>query len=749
MNSIMNFSKHLSFTLVSALCCAQSAIALDESAQDVRLGAVTVPQAIKQLEAIYSVSLNASGTVKDDVIFLSASSVTLAEIQEKIAQVLNAEWKKDGETWTLIRLGATERDEWEKLYSGSETLIKDSIAKSLKEVEATPEFDEAQANELFGQVRQGRMGGVGDFDMNKLMRALPGGRAMIQVLSKIPASEIAKIPVGARAVFSTKPTRVQGAIPGNILPIAAQLVKESSVLQGAAMRTFAPPGTNVPAFPNEPPTGPVAQAMVVISRSATGETFTCSMTVADADGNSLASGSHSIQLQASDLTKNKIDFPKGKEMDFSPFAPLISLLKTVSGSSDGLTLSVEFNISGAVFGGRPRPGFDANLLTPTIKDAIRQPEKFEPLNLFIGPALQEVSKLHDLDIVGWLPDSLVTNRTNVYGTTVKDSAQFVNHILTTGALKGSLSGSWMTFVPEQGVAARTQRIDRGALGILLRNLNSKGMATLVEQGNYAVTSPAASPRAFDTIFGQILAPEAVIQVLNGDDRARDVLRVFGALAPNQRFTLLNNERVLVGALSSPARTALNHLVYWSPDGPRSSAPNQGRMRGGFMMMMGGGPIQDVATERTNVLSNGIPNEASIGIEQLTEPMALVQMTDGSSQQMGARQIALTKMMANPEGPIRMMGAGSGEFTMPEMKAFKVLEQSVFTFDFLLRPQYGMRRTVSVPLAATQTGFVGFDQLPATFLAMVKQYEEEMANRMGRGPGGGGPGGPGGGGRPRP
>lgn len=747
----MKFSNHLSFSLLAALCLASSGFALDEGKKDVRLGAVSVPQAIKQLEQIYAVDLNASGTVKDDVIFLSASGVTFAEIREKIAQVLNAEWRSEGETWTLIRLGATERAEWDKYYSDSAKLVKAALAKSLKKAEGQEPFSEATASAMFGQMREGRMNGGSGFDPQKLIESLPGGKSTVQVLNMIPASEIAKIPVGARAVFSTRPSRVQGAIPGNVMPIATKLVAESQIVQQTAMRTFAPPGTGdavVGGFggPAQGQPGPATQVMVVISRSASGETFTCSMTVADAQGSSLASGSHSIELADEVDPGQKLEFPKGQPLDFSPFEALISLMKTATGSSDSPVTEIVMNINGGMLGSLTRPALDPKAITPTLRDLLRQPDKFDPLNLFIGPLLEQVAQSHKMNMVGWLPDNLVTARTHALGTTIKDSEQFINHVMKEGELTGNINDQWLTFVPKFGVASRNQRIDRFALGTLLRTLTSKGTVTLVEQGNYAVTAPAASPRAFDSVFGQLLAPEVIVQVLSGDDRSRDVLRVFGALAPNQRFALLNNQRILVGTLAQPARNALNHLVFWSPDGPRSANGGRGRRGGGMMFMMGGG-FQDVATERTSVLSNGIPNEATIGIEQLTEPTALVQMTDGSTQQMGARQVALSRMMSSPDSQFRMMGGPVESIRMPEMKGFKMLDQAVFTFDFLLAQEYGMRRTVTVPVSTSSTGFVGLDQLPSTFLALVKQYEEEMSSRMGRGPGGGGP--PGGRGRANP
>ena len=267
--------------------------------------------------------------------------------------------------------------------------------------------------------------------------------------------------------------------------------------------------------------------------------------------------------------------------------------------------------------------------------------------------------------------------------------------------------------------ARRDRLDRHALGTLLRAVSDHGIPTLGELAEFASRTPDPAQNRLSQSELALFAPSSLGSM--SGLTSWSALRLYAGLAPAQRETLAAGGPVAFGDLSSAAQAALRTMLYGasthlSADGaPDDNDP----VSVGIRMALGGG-AGDAGEEPTEVAPNGLPAggvlRASVETEAIVRPVG----PDGpGASVLGTDELAITRLMATSP----MAGQMGDALKLPETgilgsrKAWRIR-------GYVARTTYVSASLVD-DTAAKDGTVVRLADLPANVQASVAQRVEKL------------------------
>ncbi|MBL8066254.1 MAG: hypothetical protein JNM34_10410 [Chthonomonadaceae bacterium] len=422
-----------------------------------------------------------------------------------------------------------------------------------------------------------------------------------------------------------------------------------------------------------------------------------------------------------------------------------------AGSNDKLKLSdasiaaaKAFARGGGFGGGRGR-GFggpdQGTTVDPQLSKLMKDPSANEPLQFHVQEAIQTVAQ--DKNCVALLPDSLLTSLGRVLSSGISLDS-LTKTLSSDEGYEASSADGWFTFAPKFRIDSRNSRVDRAALKTLLQAISQKGSARLDDIAVYATRSPYQSG-GLDLNIVRMVDPASAGDVgqVYGDDR--DMLLMWAGMSPNTRSTLANGRKLQINSVSMSAHKLLGGLVFNSNDGPNVTAQAQTQTQSGavaqvtietFRVQQGRGPggrggrggfNSNLATERTELLPNGVSTMSLLSMQVEEEPVTkATQSTAGLARTMTARDMAREKAFSEmPQDP---NGGGRPQRPVINWDGYVAGTQISRTFVFELANNVTITRTLQDTSFSPGSKSGSFDALPDSFRAAYQESYENMKNR---------------------
>lgn len=722
-----------------------------------------LPEALKAIESRTGVSLLAGTPLANEVVMIRVRDVPLADVMNRLAETVGAEWQREGAGYRLSRSVAQEQRDARAAAQARQRAIQKAIDAALAELRRRPRLDEATVRDMMGELPwpdrptapPGGGRGAGErlvprIDLRGALVATPGGRAAAQIASLIGAGELARIEPGQRVVYSTRPTPMQRPLVGAALGIVQRMIEEERVFQEVTLDMVR---SRFPAIDDamsrggrsrNEPSGPIAKVLFIVTpgraegRPGRGAfrapwQMPVEIVALDAQGRQVTRNLGLLEISEDEAAPT--GDAGGEPIAFSDEAKAwaraiqFGSRRPGGGPFGGGPIA---EVVGAVFSFGPEDQDDSALkVADRLRQAMADPLQNEPLAFYVGPAF--LAAAGDENLIASLPDDLLTSL-----------APAVNAGITTGNLLARAAsewnldvrreGGWMLVAPENRTAARFARIDRAALAAVLSVVSQGRNLSLDELAAYAARRPRGAT-SWDLALWRILNPVSAGTQASQLFGNYEALRLWGLLDTGARQTLLRGQALSLTAIGGPLRAHIDDLVWNSWDGPRqmaSGAPATGAAssvsvaavappgrRGGPM-----GAMMFANVERTELLPNGIPQGATLRLRVAADPAGAVwaQHSSGQGRILSLGELAFQR--ARERNPGLLPGPDRG----PRFDLYQPAKSTIYVFELSLAPNVNMVRALNDYQLDPSARPGSYDALPGS----IRDRVEEIASGIRRG-----------------
>lgn len=675
-----------------------------------------------KLSELAGEKLMTSPATKDEFLVLRVKDVPLSELREKIAAATAAEWIREADGYRLIR-SAKLLQEQDREHLRSYTAKLAAAQKKLKDqLEKAGPFDGESARSLSIQVdamiqdaRNNRGQPRNWQAQQRLDQSLPGGRLAQRLAARLDPGMLASMEAPGKLVFSTQPNRMQAPLGAEAWEAIRAYVRERDLLKplinvGEAGGEGLPYSLwslrNSMGLTDQEP----AKVLVQASRWESGSGTSIQVWVANRAGQVLDGANANLQTESFGgpmPTAPEADPSGAKPIELSERSKaLADLLKTVMAR-----------------GGDPQ---SMPPLPEPIRAVVLQPEEHNLSEFVLSDLLLGTGRAKGLNVVAGVSDLTGLFTVMQFGGGSPSPNQFLERMRAPQHDSEFVeSPRWLLMRPLDPYVDRTRKIDRSALGRLIRQANSKGMLTIDECAAFAASTPDGFDRTPVMVLMMLSSPKAMRSM----ERASfQVLKFHGLLTLGQRQALANGAKLAYAQMTPAQKRIFHRLVFMEQDGlSRTSRSNVPLGAEEFH----GETLQYQPTER---FPNGIPPGGTVSLTFKEGPILAMSGTFGqyrTSSEMDLTQFAfhlLAKESGNVGNPDQE--PNYNEFTYIEERSYHYTfaPDDTLSFGSELKEEGTRSKTVSSP-----------EQLPPDIWAKIKAEMETIRKRQ-RPPSGGGGGG---------
>jgi len=613
-----------------------------------------------RLAELTKLPLKVTKAMETDVVLVSVHDVTAEELLKRIAAATGGKWTQSDNLYYLSPSNGARA----ALKSRAFIRRTAKLAVDLKKLDPANRKAESKPT-------------PGEFDMSVLTGS-HGDAIFFQLLSAIGPQQLAGMLPGDRAVLSTRPTARQYSLPPCDDAISAYISRHNEEAEKAAEKLKSRIAAAGGGSDTEAPEidygqfgevkhikGQPAKAILILSRTqgmveifGNGE-LSCDLVLYDAAGKELGRDRTSLgsffdtdeMKELMDTSTGKSKPPSEEQLELSPET------KQLTKYLRSMQMAASPNSSG---------GMSADV-QKQMKDRLMHPEIFDPV-AYPADLFAAYAKAKNLQLVASLPDSfgawlisLMMSSTTAAGVEKK--------LDNDANLVVDSSDGWLTIAPGDFRSEPMNRVDL-----------AKILASLSGEPNPDIDLLAAAALAGMGDPDHGMLPELWMALTSPGQTSLfmedwDMLRLYGALSPDQRSVLSSSKRLLVTALTEPQKSLLDRMVYGAGSGVSfftGEAPlhvevkhDEGSILGAADSMFNdaleqygvdGESSKDYRGEPTEVAPNGPPAGAAITLKvsssQVLEPVIKGKDTPAAqaySQPMGVEALAgIVAMKDSPQ-----------------------------------------------------------------------------------------------------
>ncbi|HTQ12215.1 MAG TPA: hypothetical protein VMI31_19280 [Fimbriimonadaceae bacterium] len=704
-------------------------------------------------------TMEAASNLQDEVFLISAHDVSVADLMKRVADAESGTWLHQSGIYILTRDRAVTLGQQQKELAQRTKQVKDAIANLAASVSKDGAFDQAAADALAEATRKA----LDQFSPGQPPREptsrpthkqTPIVRAVSRLLSCVDPEKLAGMGLNQRIVFSTRPTSVQQSFSGDAEAAFTDLVTQQQ-MYSEAFNAGQPQDTNRTIYVNDlgtPTMGPgdphqgLGLGLMAVERRF-GNVFSVQILVSDTRLATITSGTSSFALRPTPLAATGAiagEKPLKLDADAQEMAKALSIGSPGVSSGPGAqrTMAVS-SVSGG--GAQPGHGFSFSFvsntpqsikISPELRAKVLDPEKHDPLGFVPGQAVLALAQSEGKNIVALLPDPCFGPMTHEFASEVTPS-QLLAALGSTDGIVAKQDGDWLEVSPEFPAAARAGKVDRAALGTLLRALDKNGEFSLDDLCGFAVAQDKVPGlNDIDGIYPRLVNTSAA----NSDfsplaTGSYSLYRFYGTLTSGQRQAVASGRQMAMSGLGPDQLALVSDMLYNSAQdpnvktgNPRNGPPirNQAVRAQSFAFggdgnstvpIMLGGPIS-AATERTIVVPNGVTGAGFLTGSVTSQPVAqAISSSTGANTFYDAGTLGFVRSNA--------MQKLDPEFGSSPYDEYRMAHRTSIELTFTFNPQVDMSRSlqdISID-ADSQPG--SYDSLPAAF----RQQVDEAANQM--------------------
>lgn len=646
---------------------------------DLDVVAAPAPVALKELAKAAGYPFTVGRGLEDFVLSLHVKQGTVSDTMDRIAEACRAEWRKEADAYRLV--------------VGSELAKKQNSEEVQLRVNGLKAAIQSQAK---------RDGGL------------------VGILADVPIHNLAAMGANSRLVFSTHPTRMQVALPRTAVQKILDFVKTSKTANDSSgQQTVSGGGARmvIRGAPQGPMSNnPPAKALLTVSRVAgtADANYMVQLLVVDAGGLPVANGATFLTMGQSEQSAKAVpqladDKPINLPAEAQEFINLMAAGPTTATSSTSI-VSAEVRIAVGVGGQDSEPTvMTFGPETPSVKvpeawlEKLLNPEKFEPHAFATGPALVAAAQARKENLVACLTDRALG------ALQALKQPQKATQILETATRRWGMTvetkDGWLVLGPERPVVARSEQVDRTVLGTVLKLATRQGYLNLDQQAAYVRQQPNGGhpgglERRYASLLGVALPGNLEAE---GFTCERSMLLYYASVGQGGLRNLLSGQPVPFQAINRGAQSLLSAMVFNSTDGPQVAVDGEMPLPMGILS-------RNLATERTEVLPLGIPNQGSVTVRTNERPIVFgIDPVSGSKQLVEPMMIGMARAGGGPAG-----------FQIKRYERFVVGSQTTLTFTFHLLPNVTFSRTLRDSRPDPRSREMTYEQLPEPIRRLADQ-----------------------------
>jgi len=665
-----------------ALLVATSAV--PSGTVSLTIPAAPVNAVLKQLSQITGKRYEARGDVGDEIVCVRVTNVNPDDLRAKLAEVTGGEWRPAQDSQVLVSSPAFEKRERDEAAATDRAGIQKSLQELSAQFNRNPTFNKKAAQEVINRINvdvQAYQKITNDppsvAEMANRQNGTPAQRLLIRLLQAIPLDDITGFPDGAKVVYSSQPNRMQRAFPSSSGSLISQFVGEEKSWESTARTTKLSSGgtIDIPLFPE------TFKINLIFNNWEGGPGASADLAVYDAN--------HKIIL-SSNVRLDGWDEERGRQNTTPPQAKPGEQRVEEGQDADELRRLVQRD--------NHKPIKDEVLrasLMAKWKPKLIDPAQFEPLAYVPGALWQKLAVDRKVNLVA-----------NAYEEAFSSYADTYEGPRTPSTILQKLRGGcdiveengWMTIRPKFVLDNRLDRIERPAIGALIRSSLLAGGLTIDGSADYMANhSKRYGLLAWDggylSAFFRGSGPTSIFALLT----RRDELRFYGLLSPINR-SQLPQRPVRLSELPPAAKQHLEKMVYWN-----------------------GWASDEDDGDPTEILPNGIPGNGLLTLVSDKNETLVQPYTDGAP---------LADRNYSPWSAARLgkqFGLPNGNAEAMAWNRFRVVRGHRLSFRLDYAP--GISKTFDLLEVLDPHGSpLTYDQLPADFRAEVERAKKATKER---------------------
>lgn len=555
-----------------------------------------------------------SAEVQDDVLVISARSVNPDELLDKMAEALEATWDKKGETWTLVRTPEQRKARTDRTERQTLEWIR-RAKKQWDESQGTkPPFDEKEAENV-ARTAMALPAGQPNDDFPFAQR-MPVQRATDALTNMLTAEVIAKLPLGERVVFSSKPNRMQRAFPFKVDGIVNDLRAQFALLETALAKQPKFERGNQSLWPFYwmlLPEGKRIESVLLVVKRDPASVMVRAL-VLDQDGLDLTNDQGSwINLTRFDFNATADRTLPSTEIELSPITQAwIKLTPTAYGPMDH---------------------------TADLAALVRQCSRRDPLALIFTDGARAYSRALARAVVlaptdGCFFDAFTTTRV------AKLSIRSFARMLDQAMLEPKDAGGWIVGKQPFPDNSGYERIDRKAVEALAKAYDAEGSVSLDAAAAFAIRQPEGAWTGFLSRLLSRIGPGIGVSSFS-----MPLLRVYGLAPATQKLGLRAGRTYRLAELGAGQQDAIRRGTFNIMNWENELRFDQTRLEYvRFMDLQASGYRADI----TEMFPNGIPSDAPVQINVSNATVAFMKRQDGMTTANTPSMMAYTVWRSNQE-----------------------------------------------------------------------------------------------------
>lgn len=686
--------------------------------------AVPVGVALSEISKQAGMRLTVSPQVASEIVVVSFKGVSLDDVKTQIAKVCSAKWE---------------------ISDGGEMLVPDLVQRRQEEQKEKAELTAQIAKELKNMVeslnppKKDPKAKVDpeEAEMERMMMFRSGGaanKAVIKLAAAIGATNFASMDGRVRVVYSTHPTRMQRQMLGGYNAILGQLVTEynSELVQKQKDKANHPVEETAESkrmqemmkmfgeFDEDddtPVEGTPSKAILVCSRQQLMGGISLQLKVFNEKGKVVIRGSHMIATGG-----GMFDTADLEDFEFGPDGLPKQKPQTKAEAGEKPIVFSDSTKELGEMSNFMTMGTNTKKMSEELRMKLLNPDQYDPLSFTHSEALLALAAQKGKPLVACLPDTMESYigmfMPKKEGLTPSAYVQSIS-----SAAFVSTDGPFVYVKPVESAKSRRERIDRVALGLFLRAVDSRGSVSLDDLATYAQKSNSPMEDSLAMTYFMVFAPNA-IQSGMGGQVSWDMLRFYGGLSTLQKKNMAEGGRLGFNQLNPTQTAALRQMAFGPEtalivDNPNAKKPDfelPSFMRGAMFGAMG----NDYRSEPTELMPNGLPNDGYVELkltqDNIAKPTGNVPAMFGNAT-LGADELAMLKMFKDMPGMEQMSAM------MPSIDEVRLGERSVYDFKFIFGQGVTMDKSLNDDRMSSKSPVVKMANLPGEF---SKKIEDRLA-----------------------
>jgi hypothetical protein len=666
--------------------------------------AVPLKEALKGLSETAEQTLTCAGVYKDEPVILSIDEKPLSEVREALALTFGGKWVREGRGLSLHTDNKIDRQEnataFQQRTKDLQAARTDWLEKNEQQgwsaqaassvVQAEYERRQKMVDQIKGNLPAGG-NAVPTLTMLGGNTPSPAKTALRALVQKLSIQDLASIQPGQRVVFSDKPTLKQKSLPIGAVAIGPEFVRYHNAFAAAVAGLGGGgqiDGVNVLGSMDFS-TKPVARAgkiLAAVQRPATNPSaLTISLKIAGPDGLIIGSADMMLLPPPEDFQKAllpKIDGLAEGVVKLTDIGQQVISALAQGGSlpSTGSSNRMVMRTGGATVRLLNTDMPEAKGVPAGLRAMMSRPDRSEPLSWYVADAMIQTAQHRGVSLCALLPDDAFVE----FAERLAQGDLALSQVPAIAAKSGahiSEGQGWLLASAPQHKQARTQRVDRPALGALLGVLDRQGYVRLHKAAEYAAVAPLkpSIDKALTALFSEPLG-----EMIFSQDDTRQWLAFYAAMPKNGLDASEDGLTFNAAAVSGYARQAAEDVLYSRPT--PLILPGQQQMAMMISMSIGGedGPpapakpsIYDEPTER---FPTGLPNRGQIKMSaQIDDALFARSLTSRRGKFMTAEAMGMMQGMSKNNPNMRRGGA---TLTRPDMRFQDAASAQIsINFDF--------------------------------------------------------------------